>query len=140
MAVVSIRFAREAVHRDLKRAAGRRGIALSALAERLIDEGLRMEAHPMVAFRDGPGGRRAALAGGPDVADVVGAIVGGNVAVSKRRARAADLMGLSLVQVDAAMAYYAEFTEEIDAELVARAEVAEYEEALWRRQRELLGR
>jgi hypothetical protein len=38
----------------------------SALAERLIDEGLRLEAHLRVTFRDGPTGRRAALINGPD--------------------------------------------------------------------------
>jgi hypothetical protein len=39
-----------------------RGEAKSRTAERLIDEGLRMEDHPGIVFRDGPAGRRAALA------------------------------------------------------------------------------
>ncbi len=30
-----------------------------------------MEEHPGIAFRDGPVGRRAALAGGPDVWEVI---------------------------------------------------------------------
>jgi hypothetical protein len=42
--------------------ARRRGEAKARTAERLIDEGLRMEDHPGVVFRDGPAGRRAALA------------------------------------------------------------------------------
>ncbi|MCB1028810.1 MAG: hypothetical protein KDB24_13725 [Microthrixaceae bacterium] len=46
---------------------------------RLIDEGLRAEAHPSVIFRDGPAGRRPVLIGGPEVSDVIGAIVGGDV-------------------------------------------------------------
>jgi hypothetical protein len=66
---VSIRF-REDVHRRLRRAATRRGESVSALAARLVDEGLRMEDHPGIVFRDGPTGRRAALAGGPDVWEV----------------------------------------------------------------------
>jgi hypothetical protein len=30
-----------------------------------------MEEHPGIAFRDGPSGRRAALAGGPDVWEAI---------------------------------------------------------------------
>jgi len=37
----------------------------------LIDEGLRMGDHPGVIFKDGPSGRRAALAYGPDVWEVI---------------------------------------------------------------------
>jgi hypothetical protein len=43
----------------------------SRVAERLIDEGLRMEEFPGVVFRSGPTGRRASLLGGPDVWEVV---------------------------------------------------------------------
>jgi hypothetical protein len=49
----------------------RRGEAKARTAERLIDEGLRMEDHPGIVFRDGPAGRRAALAGGPDAWEVI---------------------------------------------------------------------
>ena len=140
MPVVSIRFSQQAVHERLKTAASRSGLAMSTLAERLIEEGLRMQAHPSIVFRDGPAGRRPALAAGPDVVDVVGAIVGGDVPVAKRRRRASEVLGLSLGQVDAVMAYYAEFTADVDAELAARAEVAAHEEMLWRRQRDLFAR
>ena len=40
-----------------------RGVTVSALAERLIEEGLRMDEHPLVYFREGAAGRRPALAG-----------------------------------------------------------------------------
>src|SRR5262249_15250733 len=43
----------------------------SRVAERLIDEGLRMEEFPGLVFRDGPSGRRAALVDGPDVWEVI---------------------------------------------------------------------
>jgi hypothetical protein len=140
MPVVSIRFARDDVHERLKRAASREGVAMSPLAERLIDEGLRMDNHPLIVFRSGPTGRRPAVAGGPDIAEVVGAILGGDIPPSKRRLRASELLGLTLAQIDAAMAYYAEFTEEVDAELAARADEAARHERLWRRQRDLLTR
>ena len=138
MTVVSIRFASEPVHGRLKASARRRGQGVSPRAERLIDEGLRMEAHPAVLFRDGPAGRRAVLVGGPEVADVIGALVGGDVPVARRRSRAAELLGLSETMVDAALAYYAEFTGEIDAALAERARAADAAEAAWRRGQSLL--
>ncbi len=99
-----------------------------------------MEAHPAIAFREGPTGRRAVLAGGPEVADVVGSIVGGDVPVEQRRARAAELLELTPSMVDAAMAYYADHTEEIDAELLERRRAADEAEAAWRHQRALLAK
>ncbi len=97
-----------------------------------------MDAHPAVVFREGPTGRRAALAGGPEVADVIGAIVGGDVPVEQRRARAADLMAVSIAMVDAGLAYYADYTDEIDAELAERARAADEAEAAWARRQALL--
>lgn len=94
----------------------------------------------MVSFRDGPAGRRPVLAGGPEVADVIGAIVGGDVTVGERRSRAADLLGVSEPLVDAALAYYADYTDEIDELLAERVRLADEAEASWNRQRELLGR
>ena len=37
---------------------------------RYAEEGARRDEHPMITFRDGPTGRRAALLGGPDVWEV----------------------------------------------------------------------
>src|SRR5438093_7710926 len=59
---VSVRFQQPGVVKRLKAAAAARGESSSALAEELIDEGLRIRRHPLVTFRDGPTGRRAALA------------------------------------------------------------------------------
>jgi hypothetical protein len=48
------------------------GETASALAARYLGEGLRMDAHPFVAFVSRPSGRRAMLAGTRlNVADVV---------------------------------------------------------------------
>lgn len=139
MAVVSIRFSQEPVYRRLKAGASARRQAISTLAERLIDEGLRMDAHPGVVFREGPTGRRAALAGGPEVADVIGTIVGGDVPVDKRRTRAAAMLAISLAMVDTALAYYADYTTEIDTALAERARDADEAEAAWTRRQALLG-
>lgn len=111
---------------------------MSSLAARLIEEGLRMEEHPAICFRDGPAGRRAVLVGGPEVADVVSALIGGDVPVEQRRTRVAEMMCLRESVVDAALAYYAAYTSEIDAEIAAQEEAAEKYQALWERQQALL--
>src|SRR5881227_2909536 len=56
------------------------GMSLSSAANRLVDEAMRMAEHPGVIFRSGPTGRRAALAGGPDVWEVMRAIKSARVA------------------------------------------------------------
>ena len=138
MPVVSIRFSDVPLHQQLKKTARQKGVSISTLAERLIGEGLRMDAHPMIYFRDNPSSRRARLIGGPDVSHVIDAIVGGDVPIEQRRARAAEMMVLSLAQVDAALAYYADHTAEIDDEIAERLRYADEAEAAWLRQQALL--
>lgn len=140
MPVVSIRFSDEPLHRRLKESASQSGVGVSTLAERLIDEGLRMEAHPLVAFRDGPRGRRPVIVGGPEVVDVIGAIIAGDVPPDERVPRAARLLGTTEPVVHAAVAYYADHTDEVDEELATRARLADEAEASWHRQRALLER
>ena len=98
-----------------RRAHSTSGESRSRLAARLIDEGLRVDAHPGIVFRPGPGGRRAGLAGGPDVWEVVRALRD----VSERRepaiAKPAKLPGLAIHQVRTAAGYYQEFMHEVDA-------------------------
>src|SRR5690606_19146802 len=108
--------------------------------ERLIDEGLRQDRHPSIVFRSGPLGRRAALTAGPEVVDVVGYLVGGDVPTHERRRRAAENLCISVAAVDAALDYYAEFTDEVDEALAARQELADAEEQAWRRRAEILAR
>jgi hypothetical protein len=50
------------------------GLSHSSAAALLVEEGLRMDAHPGVLFREGPAGQRAVLSGGPDVWEVIRAI------------------------------------------------------------------
>lgn len=137
---ISVRFREPHVAARLKAEAVASARSASALAEELIDEGLRMRRHPLVVFRAGPAGRRAGLVGGPDVWEVVAGMVGGDVAPSKRVERAIDVFGLRPEQVEAALAYYAEFTDEIDSQIEANRTAAEEAEELWRRQRDLLAR
>ncbi|PZS17670.1 MAG: CopG family transcriptional regulator [Acidimicrobiales bacterium] len=135
---ISIRFRDDRIVDRLKAEAGARGHSTSAMAEELIDEGLRVRRHPLVTFRDGPSGRRAALVGGPDVWEAISGVVGGDVPGSERVERAIELFCFRREQVQAALAYYAEFTEEIDAQVTTNLAVADEAEDLWRRQQDLL--
>jgi hypothetical protein len=135
---VSIRFRRAEVLEQLKAEAGARHVSSSALAEELIEEGLRTRRHPLIVFRDGPSGRRAGLIGGPDVREVIGGLVGGDIPAEARIERAVDVFGLTSQQVNAALDYYADFNGEIDGEIAANLAAADKAEAAWRRRRGLL--
>lgn len=137
---LSVRFRDPEVLQRLRSEAHDRGGSASSMAEQLIDEGLRMRRHPLITFRDGASGRRATVVGGPDVWEIVGMVVGSDVPVGERVGRTADALGLRAAQVDAAVAYYADFTAEIDEQVADNAGASERAEALWRRQRDLLAR
>lgn len=108
------------------------------LAERYIDEGLRMDDHPGITFRDGPTGRRAGLAAGPDVWEVVGALKQLPTRGHEATGELADLLMLSEGQIQTALDYYGKYPEEIE-ELIGRNEVeAERAETAWRRQQSAL--
>src|SRR2546429_2061097 len=70
-APLSIRFDERLLARLRQRALATPGATPSGLAQRLVDEGLRMAEHPGIVFKDGPSGRRAAVALGPDVWELV---------------------------------------------------------------------
>ena len=118
----------------------RSGQTRSAVAKQLLEEGLRMEQHPGIAFRSGPGGRRAGLIGGPDVWEVVGALRGADGGDADSLASIGERTGLTADQVGAALRYYADYTDEV-ADWIRRVEEeAERAETRWRREQELLGK
>ena len=137
---VSIRFRDAGVAERLRLEADARNASASSLAEELIDEGLRLRRHPLIGFRDGPTGRRAHVTGGPDVWEVVDGLVGGDVPPTQRIERAVEVFGWPRHVVEAALAYYAEYTDEIDGHIEANRTAAEEAEQMWRRQQALLGR
>lgn len=86
------------------------------LAQRYVEEGLRMDEHPLVRFADGPAGRRARLTGtGKDVWEVIAVVQdnGGDAA------EAAHYLEIPLGLVQAAIAYYGAYTAEVDQEIDA---------------------
>ena len=50
------------------------GLPAPTLAASLLDEGLKTRRYPGIVYKDGPTGRRASLAGGPDVWQVIRAL------------------------------------------------------------------
>lgn len=95
------------------------GLSHSGAAAMLVDEGLRMDAHPGVLFREGPSGRRAVLAGGPDVWEVVRALKSTRAAepgvdVDELLAVVSQNTGLSERQLHVAIEYYADYPDEVD--------------------------
>jgi len=73
-AATPVRFDPPVAERLASFVAANPGMSLSSAANRLVDEAMRMAEHPGVIFRSGPTGRRAALAGGPDVWEVIRAV------------------------------------------------------------------
>jgi hypothetical protein len=75
-----------------------------------VEEGVTMDTHPGIVFRDGPAGRRPAVLGGPDVWEVIQVFLAEDRDVSG----AAENLGLRPGLVDAAVAYYADNQDAID--------------------------
>jgi len=126
-------------HAQLEERARRRGEPKSRIAERLIDEGLRLHDHPGITFRDGPSGRRAALAGGPDVWEVIETLQGTGLTGEKAVAATARWGSLSEAQVRSAARYYAEYQDEVDERIRLNRQEAERERHAWERMQEALG-
>ncbi len=107
---VSLRMSEVTLERLGTRAA-RAHIPPRTLAQRYVEEGLRMDDHPLVRFIDGPAGRRARLVGtGADVWEVVATVRDND----GDAADAADHLELPLGLVQAAVAYYGGYAQEID--------------------------
>src|SRR5258708_14203053 len=118
---LSIRFDDRLLARLRRRANATSGTT-SALAQRLIDEGLRMADYPGVIFKDGPSGRRAALAFGPDVWEVVKFLREIDERGPEAVPAAAEVLRLTEAQVRVAMHYYAAYPDEIGDEITQAAE------------------
>jgi len=118
----------------LERRGVRSGLTKSRLAERYIDEGVRMDDHPGIVFRDGPTGRRAGLAAGPDVWEVISALRATGLDGDEAIQATADWSGLSVRQVRDGVGYYSEYPAEIDERLRLNEEQADAAERRWRAQ------
>lgn len=114
------------------------GTNRSRLAERYVDEGTRMDEHPGIVFRDGPTGRRAALAGGPDVWEVMASLRQGEARGAEAIVSVAELLSLTDLQVRTAVRYYSDYPGEIDERIRRNVDGADAAEAAWRREQAAL--
>ena len=107
----------------------------TALAERYVDEGLRMDEHPGIAFADGPAGRRAVLAGsGLDVWEVIATLRQNRNSLEAT----ARYLEMPVATLRPAVGYYAAFPDEINDRIVLNEEVAQAAQEAWRREQAVL--
>jgi hypothetical protein len=135
---LSIRFEPSLLARLRRRAVAETGANTSALAQRLVDEGLRMAEHPGIIFKTGPSGRRAALAYGPDVWEVVTFLREVDERGPAALAAAAEVFAVDTSRISTAVSYYGDHRAEIDAEIDVAEEASVRAEQAWRVAQQLI--
>jgi hypothetical protein len=119
------------------------GLSLSSAANRLVDESLRMSEHRGIVFRPGQTGRRAGLAAGPDIWEIIRAIKSAKAADPELLGDhllelVASNAGIQVGSLEIAIRYWACYPKEVDAEIAAADAAEEAAEEAWRRERDLL--
>jgi hypothetical protein len=112
--------------------------SLTAQVERLLREAIAMDDHPGIVFTSGPAGRRAALAGGPDVWEIVSALRSTEGPENERVAALAVEFGIAQRQVVVALDYAAAHYDEVQARVQANDLALERAERNARERRRLL--
>jgi len=135
---LSIRFDPALLARLRRRAVAATGANTSALAQRLVDEGLRMADHPGVIFKEGPTGRRASLAYGPDIWEIVKFLREVDERGPAALEAAAEVFALDVNRINTAVSYYGDYRDEIDAEIDAADDASARAERAWRIQQQLI--
>jgi len=124
---MSLRFPEATVER-LRTRAQRAQMPPRTLAQRYVEEGLRMDEHPLVRFAEGPGGRRARLVGtGSDVWEAIAAVRDNDGDVAATAAHLEIALGL----VQAAVGYYGAHPDEIDEWIERNEREAAEAHAAW---------
>lgn len=108
----------------------------NALTDRLLAEALRQEHHPLIRFQRGAAGRRQPMLAGTRlyVHQVIATLREHEGFV----ADTAEYFGLAPRFVQAALEYYADFRQEVDADAAAAERAAEAERDRWERQQRAL--
>ena len=116
---------------------GESGESRNAMVDRLLNESLRIEKHPFVRFITGASGRREAHIVGTrwKVRQIIVSLKGekGNIA--------SVVKGFDLTepQVRAAVSYYADFNDEIDADIERDSADADQQRVRWEREQAVIG-
>lgn len=136
VAPTNVRFP-AAVDERLSAYARQTGANKSTVVVSAVREWLRMQAHPGVVFvATVTGERRAALTAGPQVWTVAEAWLQQDKA-ERTAAAVADVLGLPPADVETAMAYWADYQDEID-DLISRHHTSQDEAlAAWERRQAL---
>ena len=116
---------------------GESGESRNAMVDRLLNESLRIEKHPFVRFITGASGRREAHIVGTrwKVRQIIVSLKG------EKGQIAAVVKGFDLTepQVRAAISYYADFTDEIDADIERDSVNADQQRVRWEREQSVIG-
>lgn len=96
-----------------------RGLSVTALVTAVLDEGLKTSRFPGIVYRDGPTGRRAGLAGGPDVWEIVRDVKQAPWSGEQRVQALARELGVAVHQLRLALDFYAAFPEEVEDRIAA---------------------
>jgi hypothetical protein len=125
--------------RALRARSSESGEPIVRLAQRYIGEGMRLDRHPGVVFRDGAAGRRAVVVGGPDVWEVIAAARRAPERGEELIRALSERTGAPVEKIRIAIRYYAEYPDEVDRFIAANEEEAEQLELALENERRLLG-
>lgn len=109
----------------LARRAETEGVSQTELVSSVLDEGLKCRAFPGIVYREGPTGRRAALAVGPDVWEVIASVKHVSGSGDRKVRNAARVLSRDERWVRLAIEFYTSFPDEIDARIRSNEEAAE---------------
>ena len=109
----------------LARRAAEEGASQTELVASLLDEGLKTRAFPGIVYRDGPTGRRAAVAVGPDVWEVIGTVRHVSGSGERKIRNTARMLSLDERWVRLAVGFYTAFPDEVETRIQANEEAAE---------------
>jgi uncharacterized protein (DUF433 family) len=121
----------------LDRRVGESGESRNAMVDRLLNESLRLEKHPFVRFITGTAGRREPHILGTrwKVRQIIVTLKG------EKGQLDSVIKGFDLteLQVRAAVSYYADFSDEIDADIERDSVDAEQQKVRWEREQSVIG-
>ena len=116
---------------------GESGESRNAMVDRLLNESLRIEKHPFIRFITGASGKREAHIVGTrwKVRQIIVTLKG------EKGQLDSVIKGFDLteLQVRAAVSYYADFSEEIDADIERESVDAEQQRVRWEREQSVNG-
>jgi hypothetical protein len=125
--------------RGLRQRSAQSGEPIVRLAQRYIDEGMRLDRHPGILFRDGPAGRRPVLVGGPDVWEVIAAARSATERGDRLIAALAKRLQVTPEKIRIAVRYYSEYPDDIDGFIDRVDQEADQLQQVLEREQQLLG-